>query len=156
MYSLHHHDPGAGLRVVEACAHHLAMPFDHFLPLQDRFGFLDVVGIVDDDAIATFASIRAVDGARQTMAAAVVVEPSFFILIGGQNEPVAPVTLIPGRLDKPPALHRVPDAESFRIARKHPTPLRMPDPLPSGPEYRNRERLHVPRGDRDQQVADLA
>src|SRR5258708_16132721 len=120
MPSLHPHAPGAGLRAVEACAHPLAMPFDPSLPLQDRFGFLDVVGIVDDDAIATFASIRAVDGARQTIAAAVVVEPSFFILLGGQNEPVAPVTLIPRRVDQPPALHRLPDAARFRLARKHP------------------------------------
>jgi hypothetical protein len=43
--------------------------------------FLDIVGIVTDYAITAFAGCRASDRCRQTVARAVVVEPSLRILV---------------------------------------------------------------------------
>ncbi len=50
---------------------------------------------------------------------------------------------------------RIAQAEALGVAGIEPPPLGPPDPFPAWPEDADRERLHVPRRDIDQQVPNL-
>src|SRR5437588_9941951 len=134
MVPLHDDHLRAGLGIVDARGHHLVVPVAHTVAGGVGFGFLDVVGIVADDAVPTFAGVRATHGARDPIAGLVVFEAPLLVLVLGQDKNIPPVALIPRRQDQEPAMARIAQAEAFGIAGVQPAPLGPADPFPARPE----------------------
>src|SRR5438046_8981905 len=87
-------------------------------PLADGFRrrLADVVGIVDDDSIASFARSCATHSQRDAAAGFVVLKTVLLVLVAGQQIPITPSTLIERTFDQPPAFQSITDGEASCIA----------------------------------------
>ena len=99
MAALHDHHLGAGLGIIHPRGHHHVPPIECPFANGIRFDFLDIVRIVANDAVATFASSGAAHRGRNPIARSAVIDANFCVLVAGERKPIAPARLIPGRLD---------------------------------------------------------
>ena len=68
---------------------------------------LDVLSVVKANELPALAGSKATDRRSDAVACAIVLKARLLVLVAGQRELVAPVALIPRRLDQAAALQRV-------------------------------------------------
>src|SRR5207248_1369655 len=114
--------------------HGTVKPFHGAPPLGIRLGLIHAVRIIDDDDIGTFTGRRTLYRGRDPRAGAIIIEAVLLILIAGELIAVAPVLLVPFRLDQASAFDAVAHAEIGRVTGEQPADVRVGDPDPGGPK----------------------
>ena len=144
---------------------------DDLFALHAALDFQYVMRIVIDDDVATPAGDRG-HRAGEAIAAPVVLETRLLVLIRRQREALAPVLLIPWRLDQAPAFGAVARGQVLPIGNVqelYPRPepalriggraveilTRTVCPYPGGEEHIGHERFHMARRQVDQQPQNL-
>src|SRR5882724_4607406 len=143
MDALHDDHPRGGFGIVHSRRHHLVVPVADAFAGRVGLGFLHVVWIVANDAVAALTRVGASDRAGDPVPGLVIVETPLFVLVLGEHKNVSPVAPVPRRLDHGSALARIAQAEALGIAGIKPPPLGPARPFPARPEDAHRERLHV-------------
>jgi hypothetical protein len=156
MQPLHDDHFRARRRVIQAGGHCLIPPFQRPGANAIAVAVGDVVGIIDDDAIAPFPRRGSADAGGDPAAGVIVVESHLGILIGGEGKPIPPPPLKPVAVDEPAALDTVARRQRHRVAAIKPASLWVRYPLPNRPEDADGQRFHMPWGDVDQEGVNLA
>src|SRR6266699_2096643 len=86
MDALHDDHPRGGLGIVHSRRHHLVVPVADAFAGGVGLGFLHVVGIVANNAVAALTRVGASDRAGDPVPGLVVVEAPLFILVLGEHE----------------------------------------------------------------------
>src|SRR5712692_5108499 len=83
---LHDDDLRGGFGIVYPCGHHLVVPVAYAFASGVGLGFLHVVGIVANDAVAALAGVRAPDRARDPVPGLVIFKTPLLVLVIGERE----------------------------------------------------------------------
>ena len=105
--SLLNDDVGAGLWIIQTGRHRAVPPINRCLNRRFRECLVGRVRVIDHDDRSTFTGDRCANRGDQTLAALIVRETRFCVLIGVQPEPLTPIFLIPRAFDETPTLDGV-------------------------------------------------
>ncbi len=145
---LHNHDDRGFRHIVETIGDGLAERLNGARALDVGFAAVDVVRVVDDDAVATAAG-HLLERAASPDAGGAILEPLFAPLVAARDL-VAKEELIFFRLDELPHFQIVAEDVVEREGRgQKPEGRRLGRPFPRGPENGDEEGFHHPRRDVD-------
>ncbi len=142
MQALHNNDLDAGSGIIDAAAKRgVKTQVDRF-PLKLADGLLRIEGIVKDQYVTAEAGSGGLHAGGEHGAALRVFIMAFEVLIFGKRKHLAPVALVPRRLNDAAAENTVLRAQLLRVRDEHEAARGIRCPYPDGEKHGDQKALH--------------